>query len=36
MNPISTKLLLIEENQKGFYENNVTSSLTFIQRPGNY
>jgi len=26
---------LTQEKQKGFYQNNVTSSLTFIQRPGN-
>ena len=24
----------IKENQEGFYQNNINSSLTFIQRPG--
>ena len=27
---------LTEEKQGGFYQNKVTSSLTFIQRPGNF
>ena len=31
-----TTALLVYEKHRGFYQSKVTSSLTFIERPGNY